>query len=196
MKSPAPSTVAPTRMMPQRRKILESILLLIRAAKLRDRGLSPVDFHDIFFLADVDHLNRYGRPVIFDNYVAKDSGPVPEEVDAMLGEGYPWKENMGLKRAPFTHLPCFPDTVVCVKATRQPKYDVLSESDTDALFRAFEKVDRIAWRNPLWNERKEVTTHPAYLSALEPAAIDYCKMLTIDDPELIIQLTFASHHLA
>jgi hypothetical protein len=39
----------------------------------------------ILYYADKDHLNRYGRPILGDRYIAMEHGPVPSVVYDMLG---------------------------------------------------------------------------------------------------------------
>lgn len=58
---------------PDKDRILEAILFLIG----RSSSLSQYEIVKSLFLADRTHLNTYGRPITFDNYVAMEHGPVP-----------------------------------------------------------------------------------------------------------------------
>ena len=40
----------------------------------------------LLFFAEVDHLNRYGRPIVGDRYYARQWGPVPETTYDLLKE--------------------------------------------------------------------------------------------------------------
>lgn len=54
-------------------KILEGLIWLAQQAP----GIDHYHAVKIFFYADKKHLNRYGRPIFGDKYVAMDYGPVP-----------------------------------------------------------------------------------------------------------------------
>lgn len=66
--------------------IIEAILHIVTEA---EAALQAVTQHDIarsLFLADRRHLNRYGRPITFDNYRATLHGPVPDLACDLLRE--------------------------------------------------------------------------------------------------------------
>ena len=62
-------------------KIRESVLFLLNSACA---DLDQYKIAKAIFLADVSHLNRYGRPVTYDNYVAMKFGPVPSKTYELL----------------------------------------------------------------------------------------------------------------
>lgn len=62
-------------------KIREAILFLLNSAC---GDLDQYKIAKAIFLADVGHLNRYGRPVTYDNYVAMKFGPVPSKAYELL----------------------------------------------------------------------------------------------------------------
>lgn len=43
-------------------------------------GLTPLFVSKILFFAEKWHLNRYGRPIIGDTYIAMPRGPVPSAI--------------------------------------------------------------------------------------------------------------------
>ena len=64
-------------------KIRESVLFLLNSAA---GGLDQYKIAKAIFLADVSHLNRYGRPITYDNYVAMKFGPVPSKTYELLSK--------------------------------------------------------------------------------------------------------------
>lgn len=52
-------------------KIIEVILYLVQ-----ERALTTYQIVKFFYLADREHLRRYGRPISYDRYVAMKAGPV------------------------------------------------------------------------------------------------------------------------
>ena len=64
-------------------KIRESVLFLLNSAS---GDLDQYKIAKAVFLADVSHLNRYGRPITYDNYVAMDFGPVPSKTYELLSK--------------------------------------------------------------------------------------------------------------
>ena len=64
-------------------KIRESVLFLLKSAS---GDLDQYKIAKAIFLADVSHLNQYGRPVTYDNYVAMRFGPVPSKTYELLSK--------------------------------------------------------------------------------------------------------------
>lgn len=64
-------------------KIRESVLFLLNSAS---SDLDQYKIAKAIFLADVRHLNQYGRPVTYDNYVAMKFGPVPSKTYELLSK--------------------------------------------------------------------------------------------------------------
>ena len=58
-------------------KVIECILLILNEAAERGLRVTTYDILKTIFLADRAHLNKYGRPITFDNYFAMKDGPVP-----------------------------------------------------------------------------------------------------------------------
>ncbi|HEY7301046.1 MAG TPA: Panacea domain-containing protein [Xanthobacteraceae bacterium] len=108
-------------------KVLETLVYLARAWP----GITPFYLSKVLFFADRDHLRAYGRPVTGDAYVAMAHGPVPSRVyDIIKGNldffGDPDAIEAALKinRSGKYHR---------VYANRDPKLDLLSETDIAAL---------------------------------------------------------------
>jgi hypothetical protein len=51
-------------------------------------GLSPKYVSKIFFYAEKWHLNRYGRPIVADTYIAMSQGPVPSTIKNFIDENW------------------------------------------------------------------------------------------------------------
>ncbi|RBO89666.1 Panacea domain-containing protein [Pseudochrobactrum asaccharolyticum] len=58
-------------------KIIAAISYIIKAASENNHVVTQYDIVKTMFLADRAHLNRYGRLISSDNYVAMYHGPVP-----------------------------------------------------------------------------------------------------------------------
>jgi uncharacterized phage-associated protein len=110
-------------------KIQEAILYLM--------GLHPnVSQYEIvksLFLADRSHMNRHGRPVTFDNYIAMEHGPVPSLAYDALKPKFNFKSAFSANR-PWTSIPdAAHPNVNHFTALREAKREYLSVSDMKAL---------------------------------------------------------------
>lgn len=180
-------------------RILESILFLVQEAQRHGTYVTERDIERAIFLADVDHLDRYGRPVTFDNYVATEDGPAPGATRDVLrpdfdpGKIYnePW---------PLWHRVPSPEdgTDACrlVKPARDANLHMLSRSDVAALSDALPAVKGASSRATL----KRIRQHPAYLAAWRGRGrrrtcdIDYTLLLEARDPELAHDIVYLSQH--
>ncbi len=72
-----PDAAPRVRLEPDIEKVIAAIAFLIEDAEAQSRVVTQYDIVKALFLADRSHLNEYGRPVTFDNYVAMKHGPVP-----------------------------------------------------------------------------------------------------------------------
>lgn len=116
------------------RKTLETLAFLAE----RQPGLSPLYVSEVLYYAEKWHLNRYGRPVIGDTYIAMPMGPVPSTVKDYLEEDWRW-----------TNRPDGFEDKIRIDRTKAhpelqsgrlgPSLDALSESDKECL------VDAIAF---------------------------------------------------
>lgn len=127
----------------------------------RESGMSQYQIVKAIFIADVSHLNKYGRPVTFDNYVAMKHGPVPSFIYDLLkreenyqkhyGSSPPWsmkvdEHNPKIRR----YLPL-----------RDPDLDLLSVSDMRMLDAAVDTA-----RSMAFGDMRDFThDHPAYEEA-------------------------------
>lgn len=184
-------------MVPATDKLIEAILFLISEGRDRECDVSQYDIVKSLFFADKSHLNRFGRPITFDNYVAMPNGPVPSlsyrilknEIDPSdFGLDYlPWDKISGEHPNPKVFLYRNP--------ARQPSQDVLSESDMDALRDAFATVKSLTFGQI----RKLTHDDPAYIAAWgdgesSNAPMSYGMLFDVPDYEEAEHLQFVSQH--
>lgn len=81
-------------------KVVNALLFLIGEANKRGQSPSQYELVKAVFLADRAHLNKYGRPITFDQYVAMNHGPVPSFAYDCLKSNFQWSV-MGLDAAPW-----------------------------------------------------------------------------------------------
>jgi hypothetical protein len=58
----------------------------------RRPDLTPLYIAKILFYAEKWHLNRYGRPIIADTYIAMPKGPVPSTVKDYIEQNWYWTD--------------------------------------------------------------------------------------------------------
>jgi uncharacterized phage-associated protein len=140
-------------------KIQEAILYLMG----RQPDLSQYEIVKAIFLADSSHLNRYGRPVTYDNYVAMEHGPVPSLAYDALKPEYNFKAKFSAER-PWTSIPDKDNpNVNRYTPLREPRREYLSASDMKALDSALGTVLSLSF-----NQLRRLTHEDkAYVEAWE-----------------------------
>ena len=121
---------------PNYKRILESILFLINEAERRGLYVTEFDIDKSIFVADVRHLNEYGRPVTFDNYVATEHGPVPSATRYILRPNFKGKPYFTEAWPPWERLPSpsdRPKAFKFIRPTRKENLRVLSKSHVSVL---------------------------------------------------------------
>lgn len=121
-------------------------------------GITAFYAAKIVFLADKQHLNRFGRPVIGDRYIAMDNGPVPSAI-------YDWfKGNLDRMGDPQSIVDAIEfnrnGRYVTATARRTPDFDYLSPSDIAAIKdavafcrrRSVSELIRITHNDPAWKQ--------------------------------------------
>lgn len=139
------------------KKAIEGILWLIQ----RDPG--HVGIYKVvkaFFFGDLYHLNKYGRPIAGDHYVAMQYGPVPSDTYNLI------------RRDAFT-VAQYPEVFFEQKnnnliGKRAPNLDLLSESDLEALEYGWNKVKDLTFDQVL----KLAHDHPAYMKTWDNRTTD------------------------
>lgn len=145
-------------------KIREAILLTIFLSDKQKTSTTQYDIVKTIFLADKAHLNNYGRPITYDNYVAMKHGPVPSACyDFLKGDSKKLAQIGGalwsLRGAP----EIAPGAIAYFSAARQVDQDVLTESDIEEISSAFVVVKSLGFKQI----RKLTHEDPAYVDAWE-----------------------------
>jgi uncharacterized phage-associated protein len=100
-------------------------------------GLTPLFVAKIFFFAEKWHLNRYGRPIIGDTYIAMRMGPVPSTIKDFIDQKWNW---VG-KPDGFDDVVKLDNQQALTKlypGQRRPEFKLLSRSDIQCLKEAIE----------------------------------------------------------
>jgi uncharacterized phage-associated protein len=188
------------RLKPSHKKILEAILFLINEAERRKIYVTEYDIDKAVFVADVKHLNQYGRPITFDNYVAMEHGPVPSTVRTLLSPQFRSKQWYTEAWPPWERVPSPSDgqkAFKFIRPKRQENTRVLSATDVGALSEALSVVKSLRFGGT----RDYTHKHAAYVDAWQKRGtknasdMDYGKLLDTPDPELIEDLVYSSKHM-
>lgn len=185
---------------PNKQKILHALLYVIREADKRDLKPTQYTILKTFFLADRAHLNRYGRPITFDNYVAMKDGPVASFIYDMLKDKVDINKTFGLS-GPLWKRTAAPEinkkAFLYHSATKEPReLDHISESDQEALSDALTIASALSFHQL----RKLTHEDPAYLDAWEDEneaasfAMSYGMLFDIPNFDRAKELSFLSEH--
>ncbi len=125
-------------------KSVETILYIVQSVE-------QATFHRIskvMYFADKIHLERYGRFICGDSYVAMKHGPVPSGTYDILkvtrgnhNNSFPLLPHINFSHQAFTVVEKF-----IVKPLRPASLDYLSESDLECLDKAIEIYGRLSFR--------------------------------------------------
>lgn len=161
-----------------KQKAIETILYL---AKKRP-SIDKMSLYKFLFFADVEHLNRYGRPIIGDYYVAMQFGPVPSHVKNLL-------EKDNISRLAIDDY--------MLTATEKPDTDYLSVSDIEVLDEVYDRLKGYSARELSNLSHK----HPAWINARNRNKyrnnnrLDYKDMIREENIELIEDLEENSKYI-
>ncbi|UZK68852.1 Panacea domain-containing protein [Sphingomonas sp. S1-29] len=179
---------------PNREKIVEGALFLLQQAGRDSVRLTTDTMRIAMFLADKWHLDEYGRPVFFDNYVATAAGPLGIAAGEMFEPAFAWS-NVGADAAPWTHEKGTLGNVSVLIAVREPDLRLISDSDVDAISSALSIV------GALGEDEIRHFTHRnhAYSAAWRNGAgagsqLDPRLVLEERDDDLIDDLLYISRH--
>ncbi|MFY9292348.1 MAG: Panacea domain-containing protein [Methylorubrum rhodinum] len=149
---------------PNLSKVLASIGYLIKIAERIPVRITQYDIVKSLFVAERAHLNNYGRPITYDNYMAMYHGPVPSlAYDFLKGNGSALRA-YGLTDLPWTRTPAEHIGKGCYiysEATTSDETLVLSPSDMSALEAALKAVSNLSFGQV----RKLTHNDPAYKEA-------------------------------
>ncbi|WP_419900251.1 Panacea domain-containing protein [Roseomonas sp. USHLN139] len=178
---------------------MEAVLHVLNRARKANFRVTQYDVVKSLFLADVEHLTRYGRPITFDNYVAMKDGPVPSKTYDLLkeardavaeaGGALPWTRRWAPELGPGCY--SFENPL------REVDEDILSLSDMKALGNALMKVKALGFGGT----RDHTHEHPAYKDAWREDAgrrsfpMDYGKLFEKPNADRAKELAFLSRHI-
>lgn len=180
-------------------RIVEAVLCLVNEGQRRGFTLTQYDIAKSIFLADRAHLNRFGRPITFDNYEAMENGPVPgttygilkEEASALrkYGRALPWSR----RKAPEIGKKCY----AYESPARGEDADILSPSDIEQLHDALATVKSLGF-----SQVKRLTHQdPAYRAAWrargerKSSRMRYAMLFDRPNEERAEELSFISKHV-
>jgi uncharacterized phage-associated protein len=180
-------------MQPNVPRIIEAILFLVSEAARLGVPLTQYDCVKSIFIADRAHLNKYGRPITFDNYVAMTHGPVPSRTYDILKEkiaaDLPWSR----RAAPEIGETCF----AYENPKRGASEDVLSQTDFDELRTSLTVVKALRF-----NQIKRIThLDPAYVDAWDDESeraqfpMSYALLFDTPNDEKAEEISFYSKHI-
>lgn len=142
---------------PKTDKIIETILYINE----RKRGLDHYHILKIIYLADKEHVKRYGRPISFDNFQALKFGPIPTTTYDLL------KAALLGGELPFSTKKLSTKHIVINVAHRKSNLDYLSESDIEILNETisrygdytFNELKNLTHKDKAWIEAWESRPH-------------------------------------
>ena len=145
-------------------KIIDVIAFLLHKAQT---PLSQYQIVKAIFLADRAHLNQYGRPITYDNYVAMAHGPVPSCAYDCLKNDPDILDEIGRTCFPWTEVENhqtngISSNIKFFELTEAPEIsELMSESDEMALDAALQQILASDFKN-----LRELTHEdPAWLEA-------------------------------
>lgn len=183
-------------LLPAGDRVREAILHLIFRADRRGYRVTQYDILKALFFADRSHLNKYRRPITFDQYHALPDGPVPSLSYDVLKEALHALDAVGLDEVLWQTEPAGERAVRYFQALRDSSEDILAESDIEELDLAQDMVLHLGF-NGVWDK-----THadPAYTKAWSKRGeakrhpMRYEDLLDRADPKLISDLAFVTSH--
>jgi hypothetical protein len=157
----------PLTFQPKLDKIVELLLYLAHARPGADK-YQAVKF---FYLADREHLRRYGRPITFEHYYAMWYGPVASNALDFIHKNKWAMEHAGLEDLPFeteagtvkTKSGKTTDTIFIRRPLREVNLDLFSKSDLQVFDEIIAKYKNASF-DDLFNETHK---HYAYKRAWE-----------------------------
>jgi uncharacterized phage-associated protein len=152
----------PLKFTPKLNKVVEILLYLAHKCP----GIDKYQASKFFYLADREHLSRYGRPISFEPYFALWYGPVPTHALDLLEHDPRVMQQAGIKELPFETEVGNANgskTVFIRKPKRAPDYDLFSKTDLKVLDEIIETYGKSSFK-----ELMDLThEHTAYKAAWE-----------------------------
>lgn len=144
-----PAPARRVQLSPDIEKVKIAVGYLIKVADRRGQTLTQYDIVKALFFADKAHLNNFGRPVTFDNYVAMNHGPVPSLAYDMLKRNDVMLRKYGVEALPWQSESAERLGFGCIRffgSTVEGETEVLSASDIEALEDALSTVKGLTFQ--------------------------------------------------
>jgi uncharacterized phage-associated protein len=183
------------RFRPKSRKIVELLLYLAH----KKPGVDHYTACKLVYLADLAHLNKYGRPIVSDAHTAMEWGPVASRAYELLQEKPASMEDAGLKALPF-ELEKLDKVIVIVGPKRAVDKQFFSRSDLGVFDEVLAKYGELSFGEL----HDQTSQHVGYKIAWEnkgerrkSAPIAYDDMLTeaASKEEYIDEIAPLSHKI-
>jgi uncharacterized phage-associated protein len=143
-------------------------------------GVGRFHASKILYFAELDHLQKYGRPIVGDRYIAMDNGPVPSfAYDVLKGRVAPADKSLIEGALDVDNGWRHPE----YKAARDPDLSAFSASDIEALEYA---IDHLRGRS-FGAISDETHQHTGWKNADLNAQISFSDMLA-DAPAEIVEM--------
>jgi uncharacterized phage-associated protein len=186
-------------MTPQLERIIAAIAFVINEGRTNEQTITQYDIVKTLFLADRAHLNKYGRPITFDNYSAMKDGPVPSTSYNFLKEDQPTLKRLDRElpwsryAAPNISPKAFSFTI----SEGDVDTSALSESDVEELKAALTVVKSLGFRQV----RRLTHEDQAYVEAwvdegeAQGYPMSYSLLFDVPNEQMASELAFLSQHL-
>lgn len=141
------------------------------------KNITPFYLSKVLFFAEKEHLNKHGRPVIADTYIAMPWGPVPSTIRDYVEGNYLFSDfsdhiAQAIEVDRNTRYPQ-------IRAKRSPRLDVFSSSDLECLKSAIDKCKHVGFATLSgWTHLEK-----AWLDAPANGPMDYEKFIDDDNPQ-------------
>jgi uncharacterized phage-associated protein len=142
-------------------KILSAIAYVIASGEKRHFTITQYDILKTLFIADKIHLNKYGRPITFDNYYAMRAGPVPSLAYDFLKERQAKMKQLRISSLPWSRRETAAGRFEYYHADPKDIDDNLSDSDKSSLSDALTTIKSLTFAQI----RKLTHDDPAYEEA-------------------------------
>jgi hypothetical protein len=178
-------------------KVREAVLHVIRQADAGKFRVTQFDILKTIFIADRAHLNRYGRPITFDDYAAMLDGPVPSLAYDVLKEGRAALAEAQITARLWTVAKAGEKKNHYFGAVREASDEVLSESDFEELNRALALVHQLGYKGTWDLVHDDLAYKVAWAKKpvwSKQADMDYALLFESEDTERAEELKFISAH--
>lgn len=184
-------------MKPNVKRIVEAILFIIQEAENRKTEVTRYDIVKTLFLADKSHLNKFGRPITYDNYTAMEHGPVPSLAYNLLREDSRTLDRHSIKKLPWKQVKSTGKKYLYQQPARNLDASVLSPSDIHILREMLTVVKSLGFNQVRLLTHEDYAYEKAWSSRGESnsSPMSYALLFDTPNPEMAEQIFFASQHI-